>query len=199
MTSGCLKSSSDRKRWEKANTLFTSLPLPVLCRFLAHLKESLTHLCKVLAPNCKACPRAGKSNIGASITQTCHFLGGSEAGICAAPLGSYPGSLPAARGTGVKRQDGPRESAGPGPEGTVQGRAQSSARHHIVHIFPLIPAVPPLPPALFRSHGPHTASARALVPDSVLLSPQLNGRIQLCCPDTNTPQRPYCTAQPTGS
>lgn len=122
---------------------------------MAHLKESLTHLCKVLAPNCKACPRAGKSNIGASITQTCHFLGGSEAGICAAPLGSYPGSLPAARGSGVKRQDGPRESAGPGPEGTVQGRAQSSgsARHHIVHIFPLIPAVPPLPPALFRSHG----------------------------------------------
>lgn len=129
---------------------------------MAHLKESLTHLCKVLAPNCKACPRAGKSNIGASITQTCHFLGGSEAGICAAPLGSYPGSLPAARGSGVKRQDGPRESAGPGPEGTVQGRAQSSgsARHHIVHIFPLIPAVPPLPPALFRSHGPHTASFR---------------------------------------
>lgn len=92
---------------------------------MAHLKESLTHLCKVLAPNCKACPRAGKSNIGASITQTCHFLGGSEAGICAAPLGSYPGSLPAARGSGVKRQDGPRESAGPGPEGTVQGRAQA--------------------------------------------------------------------------
>lgn len=162
-----------------------------------------THLCKELAPNYKR-PACSKSSMGASVIQTCHFLRVAAAGVSASP----PGSLLTVENrellkhrtqqprtfTGQSSSSCHGESAGPGPEGT--SRAGPGARtEHASAPFTFFSSY--LQCARRSSLQSASKEAHAVLTDSAFCVPQQEH--PALRPITNTPQRPYCTAQPAGS